>query len=150
MWRSLSTGDRLFKLKTFSLISVGIYSLSTRERRKTLGLSTIAITEIFEDLKWRWKGYPDVWIASKREERAKLREEWRKYEIDMRKWRAGEEKRMREEEEARMRREEEEEKKRGKNKGEESEEEEWEEWEELEELKKMDILREGWWDSRKK
>jgi hypothetical protein len=128
MWRNPSAGETFLRLKALSLVSYGIYSLSTRERNKTWGMSKIAVSEIFEDWKWRWKGYPDVWIAMKREERVKKRE----HEREVRRWQ------KRKEEEAKKRREEEE--KRGKNKGEEKE-----EWEKLEELKKMDILREGWW-----
>jgi hypothetical protein len=129
MWQNPHVGETLLKLKALSLISYGIYSLSTRERNKTWGMSKIAVSEIAEDLKWRWKGYPDVWIEMKREERQRRRE----YEREVRRWE------NRKKEEAKRRREEEEEKK-GKNKGEEEE-----EWEKLEELKKMDILREGWW-----
>jgi hypothetical protein len=126
MWRNTHAGEALLKLKALSLVSYGIYSLSTRERKKTWGMSTIAVSEIVEDLKWRWKGYPDVWIEMKREERQRKRE----WEMEVRIWRAREERRKREEakrreEEAKRRRE--------------------EEWEKLEELKKMDILREGWW-----
>lgn len=95
-------------------------------------MSKIAVSEIFEDLKWRWKGYPDVWIEMKREERQKRRE----WEIEVVKWRAREEKRKKEE----AKRKEEEEKRWKKEKGVGKE-----EWEKLEELKKMDILREGWW-----
>jgi hypothetical protein len=128
MWRNPHAGETLLKLKAISLVSYGIYSLSTHERNKTWGMSKIAVSEIAEDLKWRWKGYPDVWIAMKREERQRRRE----YEREVRRWE------KRKEAEAKRRREEEEEKT-GKNKGEK------EEWEKLEELKKMDILREGWW-----
>jgi hypothetical protein len=128
MWQNPHVGETLLKLKALSLISYGIYSLSTRERNKTWGMSKITVSEIFEDLKWKWKGYPDVWIEMKREERQRSR----KHEREVRRWE------KRKEEEAKRRREDEE--KRGKNKGEEKE-----EWEKLEELKKMDILREGWW-----